>query len=147
MTDYVDSATGLPVPYLNSVNNAALVEVSANNALPEDTYLEYSQAATTPADNQVIWTSQDLTGYNLHTFKITGGSVSIQADILGDGTWSADLALRDLGSTTPSTLVLNTPAAVATVQLAGHYRNIRMLANGTTTVAATSCHTATPAGY
>jgi len=44
-----------------------------------DRYITFAQSATTPTDNDVIWTSNDLTGYAVHTFKVTAGSISVQA--------------------------------------------------------------------
>jgi len=63
----------------------------------------------------------------------------VQADILGDGTFTSDLAMRDLAAVASGTFVLVSGAG--TVQVVGNYKALRVLADGVATVASTSSHT------
>lgn len=93
-------------------------------------------AATTPADNQVVLTTNDVSMYTAFYVFSTGGSFSVQASL--DGTnYSGDLKLEDLEGATA------TSKDYATTTTAGKlYRvvcskaaNLRILANGVTTIA------------
>jgi hypothetical protein len=82
----------------------------------------------TNTDNLVIYTSGDVSMYNCTQIYVTTGSVSVQASLDGT-TYTGDLALIDLQSTTPATRVLTT-SGTNSYRLDGKWKSIKVLQNG-----------------
>jgi len=128
------------VPSQKTTDGAAHVSIRSDQTHPIDRMLEYSQSAVAPADNQAVWTSGDLTGYSVHSFYVTAGSISVQADLHGSGVWSSDLTGRNISSTTPGTFVA-TMTAFGIIQIVGNYKKLRVLSNGVANITCISTHT------
>ena len=85
-------------------------------------------ANATNTDDLVLYTSSDVSMYNCHEFHVTAGSISVQGSL--DGTnFSADLALIDCESTTPTTRV-KTSTGTTMYRLDGKFKKVRVLQNG-----------------
>ena len=82
------------------------------------------------ADNAVIYTSGDVTDYDVHYIECTAGTVSW--DVSLDGTnWIADCAGSSLKATASATWVV-TVAATNAVRVPGVFAKIRVLQSGGT---------------
>lgn len=109
----------------------------ANQLFAQDRYTDTVGAAGTN-DNDVIYASGDVSGYNYHIIEATAGTVSI--DITIDGTnWIADVAVTDIVTTTPATRVV-TLASGSVGILEGKFKNIRILQSGDTASNARVAH-------
>ena len=106
-------------------------------AYPETWYLEWSGQAGT-SDNDVVYTSPDVSGYNVHYVQATAGTIDI--DVTLDGTnWIAAVAAVSLVTTTPATRVVEAASGVC-LELRGKFRRIRVLQKGATASNARGAH-------
>ncbi len=132
----VSAANPLPITGAGaSSEEPAYVVISSSVYGPpaHQTRLDFSGTAGT-GDNAVMYTSGDISNYKTHYFwqSASGGSLSVQV-LLPDATWSDDVALEDLHSTTPTTLVTTATASVTKIyRLKGTFLGLRVLQNGAT---------------
>ena len=106
----------------------------AYGSWPADSYLEHSGTGT--GDNTVLFTSGDLSSYNIHMIQASAGLVDAEVSL--DGTTyspAASIALEDMSSIAPTTRVLVT-ASTNVYMLRGKYKNIRLVQNGATAATA-----------
>lgn len=107
----------------------------AYGSWPADSYLEHSGTGT--GDNTVLFTSGDLSSFNVHMIQSTVGIVDVEASLDGvNYSPAAKIALEDMASTSPSTRVLVT-VVDQIYMLRGKYKNIRLVQNGATAATAT----------
>jgi hypothetical protein len=106
----------------------------AYGSWPADSYLE--QTGTGTGDNTVLFTSGDLSSYNVHMIQASAGVVDVEVSL--DGTTytpAAGIALEDMGSVAPTTRVLVT-VSTGVYMLRGKYKSIRLVQNGATAATA-----------
>lgn len=91
-------------------------------------------------DNDVVYTSRDISDYNLHVIECTTGTVDI--DISTDGTnFTSAVAVRNVKSANSTTFVMDAIAAsVPVVELRGRFKAIRVLQKGATASNARGWH-------
>jgi len=95
------------------------------------------QSITGTNDNDVVYTSQDISQYVEHFFRADAGSVSIQAYV--NGAWTSDLAFENVESVAPTTFVLTT-TGTGLYRVIGRYTKLRILQNGATPASAKGTH-------
>ena len=92
----------------------------------------YEQSGTGTNDNDVLFTSGNLSAYNVHMIQSTVGVVDVEVSLDGTNyTPAAKIALEDMASATPATRVLVT-VVNQVYMLRGKYKNIRLVQNGAT---------------
>lgn len=91
-------------------------------------------------DNDVVYTSRDVSDYNLHVIECTDGTVDI--DISTDGTnFTSAVAVRNVKGANSTTFVVDAIAAsVPVVELRGRFKTIRVLQKGATASNARGSH-------
>ncbi len=100
-------------------------------------YLEFTGSAGTN-DNDVIYTSGDVSAYNYHLIEATAGTVDV--DVSGDGTnWIAAVAGVSVVTTTPATRVVEAAAGVM-LQITGQFKKIRVNQKGAVASNARGAH-------
>lgn len=125
-------ADGNAVEILVSSEGESIVQIAANNANAQNYYL--SAAGTVGVnDNDVVYTSPDVSMYSTHSIECTVGTVDIQVTLDGTNwnTTQAAVLLHDDVTTGGGVKVL-TIAAGKIGSLKGKYKNIRILQNGAT---------------
>jgi len=138
-----DTTTGKPVLQA-STDNAAHVKgytVSDYRGLyPASYYQDFTGAAGTN-DNDVVYTSGDVSSYNQHVIEATAGTVDIQVSV--DGTnWNttpAAVLLHDDVTTGGGVLSASIASGKVGI-LKGKYKKIRLLQNGATASNARGAH-------
>ncbi|MGE4077389.1 MAG: hypothetical protein AB7F22_17675 [Reyranella sp.] len=85
-------------------------------------------------DNDVLFTTGDMTAYSACTLMSTTGAVDVQVSL--DGTYysTAPLSIQDFGATSNDRVLVT--AALRTYGFAGKFKTIRVLQNGATGAAA-----------
>jgi len=116
-----------------STNGSVLVRQVANEvAFPEQWYLPFTGVAGVN-DNDVVYTSTDVSMYNVHIIEATAGTVDIQVSV--DGTnfnaLQAAVLLHDDVTTGGGVKVLTMASGKIGI-LTGKYNAIRVLQNGAT---------------
>ena len=107
---------------------------------PTKEYLEWVGVAGA-ADNAVVYTSPDVSGYNYHTIAATGtDAVDVEVS-LDNTTWIGPVSVRlgDDVTTGGGVDVVSIPTAKYGV-LRGKFRSIRVLQNGATDANAYGAH-------
>lgn len=94
---------------------------------PESWYLEFLGVAGVN-DNDVIYTSPDVSGYNAHYIECTAGTVDVDVTFNGVN-WIQAVAGVSLVTTTPGTRVVSAASGTA-IEIRGKFRKIRVLQNG-----------------
>ncbi len=115
------------------------VEIAADyrGLYPESWYLDWVGAAGA-ADNAVVYTSPDVSAYNVHYIECTAGTVDI--DVSLDGTnWIAAVAGVSLVTTTPATRVVEAANGVC-LEVRGKFKAIRVNQKGVTASNARGAH-------
>ena len=113
------------------------IQVDYRGLYPEAYYLEFVGIAGV-SDNDVIYTSPDVSGYNVHYVQATAGTIDI--DVTLDGTnWIAAVAAVSLITTTPATRVVEAASGVC-LELKGKFKRIRVLQKGATASNARGAH-------
>jgi hypothetical protein len=106
-------------------------------AYPESWYLQWIGAAG-GADNAVIYTSPDVSAYNVHYIEATAGTIDV--DVSLDGTnWIAAVAGVSLITTTPATRVVEAASGVC-LEIRGKFKAIRVNQKGATASNARGAH-------
>lgn len=86
------------------------------------------------SDNDVLFTTGDMTRYSACTVMSTTGAVDVFVSVDGTNFSTAALSLQDFGATTNDPVVVTVAGRV--YGFAGKYRTIRVLQNGATAAAA-----------
>jgi hypothetical protein len=100
-----------------------------------DTIEQYRQkpanqtGVQTAADNAVIYTSGDVSNFNIHYIEAIGGAVSVDVSIDGGTNYVQDVTLRNVKSTTPNTFIA-TVASGGLGELRGNFSNLKVLQSG-----------------
>lgn len=81
-------------------------------------------------DNDVVYTSGDMSDFDEHVFRSQTAVVSCQVFV--NGAWSGDVAITDLQSVAPATKVLVTTGQTNIYRLSGKFQKIRFLQAGAT---------------
>jgi alpha-L-fucosidase len=118
---------------LVKVFGAGLVRLSASEvAEPSQWYLPFTGSAGTN-DNDVVYTSTDVSLYNYHTIECTAGTVDIQVSVDGTNynTTQAAVLLHDDVTTGGGVFVLTIASGKIGI-LKGKFKNIKILQNGAT---------------
>lgn len=104
---------------------------------PESWYLEFLGTAGV-LDNDVVYTSPDVSGYNVHYIEAIAGTIDI--DVTLDGTnWIPAVAAVSLVTTTPATRVVEAASGVC-LELRGKFKKIRVLQKGAVASNARGAH-------
>lgn len=85
-------------------------------------------------DNDVLFTTGDMTVYSACTVMSTAGAVDVVVSLDGTNFATSALSLQDFGATTNDPVVVT--AAGRVYGFAGKYRKIRVLQNGATAATA-----------
>lgn len=103
------------------------------------TSLTWTGAAGTN-DNDVVYTSGDVSDYDVHIIDCTAGTVDV--DISTDGSnYTQAVAVRNVKSTSPLTYVVSAIAAsLPVIELRGRFAKIRVLQKGAPAANARGCH-------
>lgn len=111
----------------DGVQEVAVIDSSAN---PQNYYLSALGAQGTN-DNDVVYTSPDVTPFGTHTIECTVGTVDIQVTLDGTNwnTTQAAVLLHDDVTTGGGVKVLTIAAGKVGI-LRGKYKNIRVLQTG-----------------
>lgn len=118
-----------------------LIDVSIGEdyrgAYPESWYLEFTGQAGTN-DNDVVYTSPDVSGYNVHYIECTAGTIDVDASL--DGTnWIPAIAGVSLITTTPATRVVEAASGVC-LEVRGKFKRIRVVQKGAVASNARGAH-------
>lgn len=85
-------------------------------------------------DNDVIFTTGDVSAFNEFTLMSTAGAMDVLVSVDGTNFTTAPLSLADLGATTTAPVLVT--AANRAYAFAGTFAKIRVLQNGATAVTA-----------
>lgn len=109
--------------------------IDTNTGSP--TYLAWTGTAGTN-DNDVVYLSGDVSDYDACIIECTAGTVDV--DVSLDGTnWIVGVAARSLKATAQTTFVTSIASGDA-IEVAGHYKLIRVLQAGVTPSNARGAH-------
>lgn len=104
---------------------------------PDAWYLEFIGVAGV-SDNDVVYTSPDVSAYNVHYIEATAGTIDV--DVSLDGTnWIPAVAAVSLVTTTPATRVVEAASGVC-LELRGKFKKIRVNQKGATASNARGAH-------
>lgn len=95
----------------------------------------YEVSGTGVSDNDLLFTSGDLTAYNTFMFQCSTGAVDVEGSLDGTEWTTAALALEDLHATdtvTASTRWLPNTSADKILRLKGKFKNLRVRQKGAT---------------
>lgn len=126
-------------PAQDFTDRAAHVAVATDyrGLYPDAWYLEWAGIAGA-ADNAVIYTSPDVSAYNVHYVEATAGTIDV--DVSLDGTnWIAAIAGVSLITTTPATRVVEAASGVC-LEIRGKFKKIRVNQKGATASNARGAH-------
>lgn len=87
-------------------------------------------SGTGTSDNDVLFTTEDVTQFSAFMLMSTTGAVDVQVSLDGTNFSTAALSLQDFGATTTDPVLVT--AAGRVYGFAGKYRKIRVLQNGAT---------------
>lgn len=121
--------------------------IATEVAFPEQWYLSYTGTAGTN-DNDVVYTSTDISAYDFHTIECTAGTVDIQVTVDGTNynTTQAAVMLHD-DVTTGGGVRSVTIASGKVGILRGKYKGIKILQNGATASNARGGHSVGGGAY
>lgn len=124
------TSDGVDTQVLVAPDSATSTEVLRNNANAQNYYLTAIGTQGTN-DNDVVYTSADVTPYGSHSIECTVGVVDIQVTLDGTNwnTTQAAVLLHD-DVTTGGGIKVLTIAAGKIGLLTGKFKNIRVLQNG-----------------
>lgn len=132
----------------SSGNDAVRVVVSDRPTAAEDKYLEWSGAAGSN-DNDVIYTSPDVSGYNYHTVTVSGtdsADVYVSVDGVTYDLMSVSLTDDAYDGETTAEAVQHNAARVVTIPTGktgyfeGKYKRVRVIQDGATDSDAIGAH-------
>ena len=123
-----DSVSGAAVAQ-KSTDRAGHINVQSDyrGVYPASYHLQVTGAAGTN-DNDVVYTSGDITTYNVHYVEATAGTVDVDVSI--DGTnWIAAVAGVSLVTTTPATRAIDAASGVC-LRIEGKFKKLRVNQKG-----------------
>jgi hypothetical protein len=122
-----------------TVDSAGYIGIGADyrGVYPEAWYLEFTGVAGV-SDNDVIYTSPDVSGYNVHYIECTAGTIDVDVSLNGTN-WIAAVAGVSLVTTTPGTRVIDAASGVC-LEIRGKFKAIRVLQKGATASNARGAH-------
>jgi hypothetical protein len=122
-----------------TVDSAGYIGIGADyrGVYPEAWYLEFTGVAGV-SDNDVIYTSPDVSGYNVHYIECTAGTIDVDVSLNGTN-WIAAVAGVSLVTTTPGTRVIDAASGVC-LEIQGKFKRIRVLQKGATASNARGAH-------
>jgi len=104
---------------------------------PASYWSEFTGSAGTN-DNDVVYTSGDISMYNTHYIEATAGTIDV--DVSLDGTnWIAAVAGRSLVATASTTHVVEAASGVA-LEIKGKFKKLRINQKGATASNARGAH-------
>lgn len=134
-----NTVTNLFTEYWYGSNGNAHVAVKEDyrGLYPETWYLEFTGQAGTN-DNDVVYTSPDVSAYNRHYIECTAGTIDV--DVSLDGTnWIPAVAGVSLVTTTPATRVVEAASGVC-LEISGKFKKLRVLQKGAVASNARGAH-------
>lgn len=129
--------------YVNGVlyqDGMQVIQIGADyrGPYPNTLYLAFLSATGTNAGD-VLYTSPDVSAYNVHEFQGVANLFTVEVSL--DGTnWSGAQALEDGASTTPATRVAASANQTSVYYLYGKFSKIRIKQSGAGAASARGAH-------
>jgi len=127
-------------PTQEFVDDAASTFVAGDYRGPFPTSLYNAFTSATGVNTgDVLYTSPDVSSYNVHSFQASAGAFTVEVSI--DGTnFTGAQAMEDGASTTPATRVAASANTTSCYFLYGKFKAIRLKQSGATAAAARGAH-------